>query len=482
MGSVDPKLDKTREVMPILLSTIDYAALTLYTIYLGGVLGGIWAMRKTSGKQRFWGLALSIESAGAALLLTLMSTKYWSNGAEELIGLALAQLVSAVTQVSGPFLIGVAMITGIAYLTIVLARKNQRITSIILPCLVIPIIFAASTPPLIAITERNKPVVREATTQSEMEVSHGFHISVYKKGEPLQNPTSITLGPDNNLYVANFNGDVWGISTEDGSTWKYATGFHIPVGLAWHDNSLYVASEGKVSIVHDINGDHVGDTVEDIITDLPAGIYHFHANNGLVFGADDRLYFGVGSTSDSSVENYQYAASVLSAKADGSDLRVFAVGVRNPYRLAFNSKGDLFATDNGPNELAEAPGDELNLIVEGGDYGFPTEFGIASPGSATQSPVALFPPHASADGLVFYHDDQFPQEYYDNAFVTLLHHGQIYRVQFNQDANGNYTTRLSLFVTGLSAPLDIVVGPDGSLYVLDFTTSAIYKIEHVGVD
>lgn len=468
--------------MPILLTTIDYAALTLYTIYLGGVIGGLLALRKTTGKQRIWGLALLIESVIAVLLFTLMSTKYWSNGAEELIGVAIPPLVTAVTQVSLPFLLGSMVVTGVAYLTILLAKRNYSVTSFILPCLAIPIIFAASTPPLIAITQRNKPIVQAPAEKPEIKVSHGFNISVYKTGEPLQNPTSIIVGPDNNLYVANFNGDVWGISTEDGSTWKYASGFRIPVGLAWHDDSLYVASEGKVSIVHDINGDHVGDTVEDIITDLPAGLYHFHANNGLVFGSDNRLYFAVGSTSDSSEEEYPYAASVLSANPDGTDLRVFAVGVRNPYRLAYNSKGDLFATENGPNELKDIPGDELNLLVEGGDYGFPTEFGIPAPGSSVQAPVALFPPHSSADGLVFYHGDQFPKEYYDNAFVTLLHLGQVYRVQLHQDENGNYTSRLSLFVTGLSGPLDIVVGPDGSLYVLDFIDNTIYKIEHVGLD
>ena len=468
--------------MPIYLTTVDYAALLLYTIYLGGVLGGIWAIWNTSGRQRFWGLALFIVSAAAALLFTLMSSKYWLNGSEEIIGLAITPLVSAVTQISLPFLLGVVFVIGIGYLTIVLARRNYSIASFVLPCLVITIIFAASTPPLIAITERNKPAIQETPTTSEMKISPGFNVSVFIKNEPLQNPTSIVFGPDNNLYVANFNGDIWRISTEDGSSWQYATGFRIPTGLAWHDGMLYVASQGKVSIVHDENGDNIGDVVEDIITDLPAGIYHWHANNGLVFGPDNRLYFAVGSTTDSSVESYRYAASVLSAEADGSDLRVFAVGVRNPYRLAFNSKGELFATDNGPNELEDTPADELNLIVEGGDYGFPTEFGIPLPGSAVQSPVALFPPRSSADGLVFYQGNQFPQEFYDNAFVTLLHKGQIYRVQFYQSANGNYTTRLSLFVAGLNGPLDIAVGPDGILYVLDFIASGIYRIDYVGMN
>jgi glucose/arabinose dehydrogenase len=213
---------------------------------------------------------------------------------------------------------------------------------------------------------------------------------------------------------------------------------------------------------------------------MPARIYHFHANNGILFGPDGRIYFAVGSTTDADVETYQYAASILSVEPDGSNLRTYAVGVRNPYRMAFNSNGDLFATENGPNGLAVTPSDELNHIVEGADYGFPRYFGLAPPGSGTMSPVALFPPHASADGIVFYQDDQFPAEYFDNAFVTLLHFGEVYRVQLTRDARGDYTSRLSVFVTGLLNPVDIASGPDGSLYVIDFGQSVIYQISYTG--
>jgi glucose/arabinose dehydrogenase len=341
----------------------------------------------------------------------------------------------------------------------------------------IPIIFSASTTQLVSLTKHDDPTTPEPV--QNIKVAPGFAITAFKHA-PANNPTSIIFGPDNNLYMANYNGDIWGISTKDGTSWKYVTGFNVPVGLAWYNDELYVASLGKVSIVHDENKDNIGDRVEDIITGLPAGLYHWHANNGPVFGPDNRIYFSVGSTTDHSPETYQYAAAILSAEPDGSDLRVFATGVRNPYRLAFNSKGDLFATDNGPNALDETPADELNHIVEGGDYGYPNEFGIPSPGSNTQPPVVLFPPHASADGLIFYHGDQFPEEYYDNAFVALLHKGQIYRIQFSQDANGNYVTRLSVFVSGLESPLDLAVGPDGSLYVTDYLTNSIYKIDYVG--
>ena len=59
------------------ISSIDLIALALYTIALGGIVGGGWWVWQGPGKRRVWGIVLLIESLAAALLLTLMSSKYW---------------------------------------------------------------------------------------------------------------------------------------------------------------------------------------------------------------------------------------------------------------------------------------------------------------------------------------------------------------------------------------------------------------------
>jgi glucose/arabinose dehydrogenase len=188
---------------------------------------------------------------------------------------------------------------------------------------------------------------------------------------------------------------------------------------------------------------------------------------------------------------------VLRFKPDGSELSIFASGFRNPYDVAFNSAGDLFATDNGRDQLGDdLPPEELNYVTQDGFYGWPDcwEEAIvpAAPPIPTLAPhctnqtqaVARFTAHSSADGLAIYNGDNFPPQFKDNAFVAIfgsyilpdIERG-IMRVQLSKDGAG-YTGQSDWFLKlGVSGrPLDVTVGPDGGLYVGDYEAGAVYRI------
>jgi glucose/arabinose dehydrogenase len=217
-----------------------------------------------------------------------------------------------------------------------------------------------------------------------------------------------------------------------------------------------------------------------VVSDLPSLVLKPHSNNGLAFGPDGRLYFGVGSTTEGQIEENPLAAAILSVKPDGSDLKVFARGLGNTFDVAFNSAGALFGGDNSPGgeEGADDPADEFNYLVEGEHYGYPYFYGDPPKNNGTRGALVTFPAHSSPTGVSFYTGATYPAQYRDNAFITLWNRGEVARIELARTSGGDYLARSTTFGKGFLYPIDTAVGPDGNLYVADFGTSAIYRITY----
>ncbi|MFQ5875670.1 MAG: PQQ-dependent sugar dehydrogenase, partial [Dehalococcoidia bacterium] len=261
----------------------------------------------------------------------------------------------------------------------------------------------------------------------------------------------------------------------------FARGFVAPLGLAFHEGALYVSSRGRVATLRDVDGDGQFDDLEEIITGLPNGR---HQNNGLAFGPDGKLYINVGSTCNACIETDERNATIMRFNPDGTGGEVYARGLRNVYDIAFHPEDDtLFGADNGRDDKGLDVPEELNLIVEGGDYGWPDCWGEGRGTNCegTIAPVAELEPRSSADGIAFYTGDQFPPEYHNNIFIAMWgsHSGlqgrKVVRVELSREGE-SYTARVSDFALGLDRPLDLVVAPDGALLIADYGTGVIYRV------
>lgn len=115
----------------------------------------------------------------------------------------------------------------------------------------------------------------------------------------------------------------------------------------------------------------------DILTGIPAAPNH---NGGAIaFGPDNKLYI---TTGDAQVENLaqdrsSLAGKILRINADGSvpsdnpyGNEVWSYGHRNPQGIAWDNQGRLWSTEHGPSGI-KSGNDELNLIIKGGNYGWP---------------------------------------------------------------------------------------------------------------
>lgn len=319
----------------------------------------------------------------------------------------------------------------------------------------------------------------------------GFSLTKYAD---LPRPTAFAFDARGRLFVTSQDGNVY-IVTDENSDGRadarsiFASGYVFALGIAIYEptGDIYVSHQGVISILRDDNGDNVADGERIFAGDLPFGL---HQNDNLEFGPDGWLYVGVGSTCDACEDTNPESAAILRFNTSTGEREIFATGLRNPFDIAFHPQtGALFATDNGRDKLGmDAPSEELNHIVQGGDYGYPDCWDAGDqPGCENSIPaVALFEAHSSADGVDFYDGQSFPSEYRNNAFVTIfgswLKAGVqtgIQRVVLTPNGN-TYIAQTSWFVTFPTGvmPLPIVFGPDDALYVGDYINDTIYRISY----
>jgi glucose/arabinose dehydrogenase len=310
-------------------------------------------------------------------------------------------------------------------------------------------------------------------------VPAAFTVSTFASG--LEHPTAIAWGPDRRLYVTQDTGQV--VVTRSGSRKPVvvARGLRVPLGLAWLDERLYVSERGRLSRYTLRGSALVGRRT--VLRGLPFGR---HQQDNVVVGRDGRLYLGSGSTCDVCREKDPRSATVLSLRPDGSDLRVVAAGLRNPYGLAFQpGTGRLYASVNGQDELGtEAnpePAESVVVVRRGAFYGWPRCWPsyrlrkLAGRCRGVTSPAAYLEPHSSADGIAFWKGDLYAALW--GQYLSKRHGRRVVRIGLG--ANGK-ATRVTDFARGFDHPLALAVDRTGALLVADWGRGVIYRIQSRG--
>ena len=181
-----------------------------------------------------------------------------------------------------------------------------------------------------------------AALAAAIHVPSGYRVETWATG--LEHPTALSFGPDHRLYVSEDVGKVVSVSRGTAPPRPFASGLTVPLGLLWRGQTLYVSESGRVETPT------LAGRRRTIVSGLPFGL---HQQDAIVAGPDGRLYLGSGSTCDSCKETDRRSAAILSFRPDGSDLRVVASGLRNPYGLVFAGR-TLYATVNGRDKLGSA--------------------------------------------------------------------------------------------------------------------------------
>ena len=168
-------------------------------------------------------------------------------------------------------------------------------------------------------------------------------------------------------------------------------------GLAWHHGWLYLSSYSQLQRWGAFNGSRF--TVHQTLYTAPPNFTGF---DGIGFGANGRLYVGIGAGGyDHGPTHYPFALEMLTFTATGGDRRVFARGIRQPWQMTFPAgSSSPFVSDLGQDVGATRPPDFVLRAHEGDNFGFwRCNWTVLSACHGDTRPLVFLKPHTDAMGL-----------------------------------------------------------------------------------
>lgn len=356
---------------------------------------------------------------------------------------------------------------------------------------------------------------------------------------PVQVTRMASDGQGRVLYLHAGAGDVWRLEPESGGLRQILRGRNYlekrpgdlgdPINMAGmaldREGRLYIAAnqqnnatpivQNLVTIYRTTAVSDSGDPADPkpwFQTNYPGNFAYLHGVEHLAFGPDGYLYVGNGARTDANQsgggKNYFQGGETeitsclwrLDPRQEKPGLEIFARGIRNAYGFCWNDRGEMFATENGPD--AHAP-EELNHIERGRHYGFPYQFAdwtnkayahtpdapaglqftlpvanLGPDGGYDGKPVYSFDPHSSPGGIVFLGAD-FPQGWRGTFLLTrfgnFIRHPKddvgfdLLQARLRRNAEGRYEANIHTVFARLGRPIDVHLAGKGRIYICEYS-------------
>lgn len=340
-----------------------------------------------------------------------------------------------------------------------------------------------------------------------LKIPAGMRLAVFADLKDVGNPRVLTFDSNGVLYVSlPREGKIIALPDKDrnGTADEIITvisDLNRPHGISFHSEKMYIAETDKV-VRYDYSPDSISVSNGEVLFALPEGGRHFTRTIKIL---DGKLYTSVGSSCDVCVEKDEQRSAILISDLNGEGLRVYASGLRNTVFFAFDDKGRLWGNDMGRDFLGDLlPPDELNLISEGKDYGWPYCFGKNirdlkfQPSqnlnycASTEPTTFDYPAHIAPLGITFINSKLFAEA--DQGNLLSVFHGSWnstvpvgYKI-VKLTVEDNKVTKMEDFIGGwlkdsgdvLGRPVDLVFDPSASsgqagvLYISDDKAGLIY--------
>lgn len=352
--------------------------------------------------------------------------------------------------------------------------------------------LSEALPRTLNLPSENEPIIKAANPPLLQMLVPGFEV----REIPLEltNVNNVRFRDDGTLVTLGYNGDIHLLTDSDGDGiedraalfWKNDGQLRSPLGMVWtppgspHGQGAFIPNKGKVSLIVDTDGDDRADHEQVVASGWPEIPHNIDAL-GIAMDKDGAIYFGIGTTDftnpyliDAAGKGHYDLANprgtIQRISPDFSHRETVCTGIRFPVALAFNSRGDLFCTDQeGATWLPNGnPFDELLHLQPGRHYGFPPRHSIHNPTVIDEpSTYDYAPQHQSTCGLVFnpLEGPHFgPSHWRGDAFVCGESRGKLWRTTLIRSPHG-YLATSQLIAALQMLTVDACVAPNGDLVV-----------------
>ncbi len=354
-----------------------------------------------------------------------------------------------------------------------------------------------------ALAIRSTPWQSPADEQKSFHLPPGFEIQLVAAEPDINKPMNLAFDAKGRLWVSTSIEYPVPVATSspgrdrimifedfgaDGRARKvtqFAGGLNIPIGLyPFESRNADGSTTWKAvawSIPHiwlfeDTDGDGRSDKQEV----LYANFDHTRDTHGnqasFRRGFDGWLYCTHGYNNDSHVkgrdgnEVHMNSGNTYRIRLDGSRIEHYTHGQVNPFGLAFDTFGNLFASD--------CHSEPIYQLLAGGYY---PSFGKPHDGLGFVPKMMENKRGSTAiDGMSIYADTLWPDEFRGNLFVGDVMTSRIYRDRVVEQGSTRVARALPDLVTSDDPwfrPVDTQLGPDGALYIADFYNRIIGHYE-----
>jgi putative heme-binding domain-containing protein len=247
----------------------------------------------------------------------------------------------------------------------------------------------------------------------------------------------------------------------------FATVDH-PRGMVYDHGNLWVLHPPYLTLYRDEDLDGKADSskilIEGISTDAVNQRGADHTTNGIRMGIDGWIYIAVGDFGFSKAVGAdgrvlsRRGGGVVRIRPDGTDMEIYAWGLRNILDLCIDPNMDMFTRDN----TNDGGGWNVRVshILQGAEYGYPSRY-INYP-EETMPPLADYGGGSGCGGMYVY-EPRWPADFNNAAYTCDWGTSEVYIHRLVND-QATFKPHQASFLK-IARPTDVDLDTSGRMYV-----------------